>query len=227
MTERERGTAVCRERVALAEARFVRHSTDSHVAQPATRPMTKTISSRVLALLLLLAVTPGAALAQKQARVRTLGVGDTVRVVTPDQGEGPFLGVLTAYEWKGLTVRQRGTGVERTIPFSDVRGLARSLGVRRGHTAWRGARMGAFSLGAAGLVSGPLIATSDSGDRWELPGTTAFAAASGVVLGGAIGSALGWVLAREEWQEFQPPAAARVGVEPGGATVVGVSLRTR
>lgn len=201
----------------------MRHHTDSHAAQPATRPMTKTIPSRVLAVLILLAVTPGAALAQ-QARVRTLGVGDTVRVITPDQGEGPFLGVLTAYEWKGLTVRQRGTGVERTIPFSDVRGLARSLGVRREHTAWRGARMGAFSLGAAGLVSGPLIATSESGDRWELPGTTALAAASGVVLGGAIGGALGWALAREEWQEFQPP---RVSVEPGGATTVGVSLRTR
>jgi len=185
--------------------------------------MIKKISNRLLAVLLLLVVTPGAALAQ-QARVRTLAVGDTVRVVTPDQGEGPFLGVLTAYEWNGLTVRQRGTGVERTIPFSDVRGLARSLGVRRGHTAWRGARMGAFSLGAAGLVSGPLIATSESGDRWELPGTTALSAASGVVLGGAIGGALGWVLAREEWQEFQPP---RVTVEPDGATSVGVSLRTR
>ncbi|CAA9375687.1 MAG: hypothetical protein AVDCRST_MAG89-4978, partial [uncultured Gemmatimonadetes bacterium] len=27
--------------------------------------------------------------------------------------------------------------------------------------------------------------------------------------------------------EFQPPAAARVSVQPGGATTVGVSLRTR
>jgi hypothetical protein len=188
--------------------------------------MTKTNSSRVLAVLLLLAAAPGAAHAQ-EARVRALGVGDTVRVVTPDQGEGPFLGVLTAYEWNGLTVRQRGTGVERTIPFSDVRGLARSLGVRREHTAWRGARMGAFSMGAAGLVSGPLIATAESGDRWEIPGTTALAAASGVVLGSALGGALGWALAREEWQEFQPPAAARVSLEPGGATTVGFSLRTR
>ena len=188
--------------------------------------MTKINLNRLLAVLLLLAAVPAAVQAQ-ESRVRALGVGDTVRVVTPDQGEGPFLGVLTAYEWNGLTVRQRGTGVERTIPFADVRGLARSLGVRREHTAWRGARMGAFSLGAAGLVSGPLIATSESGDRWELPGTTALAAASGAVLGGAIGGALGWALAREEWQEFQPPAAARVSVHPGGATTVGVSLRTR
>jgi len=188
--------------------------------------MTKNISKAVLAVLLLLASVPGAAHAQ-QSRVRALAVGDTVRVITPDQGEGPFVGVLTAYEWQGLTVRQRGTGVERTIPFGDVRGLARSLGVRRQHTAWRGARMGAFSLGAAGLVSGPLIATSKSGDRWEIPGTTALAAASGVVLGGAIGGALGWSLAREEWQKFQLPSAARVSVDPAGATTVGVSLRTR
>jgi hypothetical protein len=162
--------------------------------------MTKTISNRLLAVLLLLAAVPGAAHAQ-HSRIRALGVGDTVRVVTPDQGEGPFMGVLTAYEWQGLTVRQR--------------------------TAWRGARMGAISLGAAGLVSGPLLATSESGDRWEIPGTTALAAASGAVLGGAIGGALGWALAREEWQEFQPPAAARVSVDPGGATTVGVSVRTR
>ncbi|MBW3572057.1 MAG: hypothetical protein KY467_13230 [Gemmatimonadetes bacterium] len=188
--------------------------------------MTKRISNRLLAVLLLLAAVPVAAQAQ-QSRVRALEVGDTVRVITPDQGEGPFTGVLTAYEWQGLTVRQRGTGVERTIPFADVRGLARSLGVRREHTAWRGARMGAFSLGAAGLVSGPLIATSQSGDRWELAGTTALTAASGLVLGGAIGGALGWALAREEWQEFQTPAAAHVSVYPGGATIVGVSLRTR
>ncbi len=188
--------------------------------------MTNKTSYRLLAVLLLLAAAPGAARAQ-ESRIRTLGVGDTVRVVTPDQGEGPFTGVLTAYEWNGMTVRQRGTGVERTIPFADVRGLARSLGVRREHTAWRGARMGAFSLGAAGLVGGPIIANAEAGDRWELPGTTALAAASGAVLGGAIGGALGWALAREEWQEFQPPAAARVSVHPGGPTTVGLSLRTR
>ena len=188
--------------------------------------MTKTISNRFLAVLLLLAAVPGAAHAQ-HSRARALVVGDTVRVITPDQGEGPFTGVLTAYEWQGLTVRQRGTGVERMIPFADVRGLARSLGVRRQHTAWRGARMGAISLGAAGLVSGPLLATSVSGDRWEIPGTTAVAAASGAVLGGAIGGALGWALAREEWQEFQPPAAARVSIDPDGATTVGLTVRTR
>ena len=188
--------------------------------------MTKTIANRLLAVLLFLAAVPGAAHAQ-QSRIRALGVGDTVRVITPDQGEGPFMGVLTAYEWNGLTVRQRGSGVERTIPFADVRGLARSLGVRRKHAAWRGARMGAFSLGAAGLVAGPLIATSESGDRWEIPNTTALAAASGVALGSAIGGALGWALAREEWQEFQPPAAAHVSMDHDGATTIGVSLRTR
>lgn len=202
----------------------MRHRRDSHAAQPASLPMTKKISTLVLAVLLLLAALPGAANAQP-GRVRALGVGDTVRIVTPNQGEGPFTGVLTAYEWHGFTVRQRGTGVERTIPLADVRGLARSLGVRRQHSAWAGARMGAFSLGAAGLVSGPLIATAESGDRWELPGTTALAAASGAVLGGAIGGALGWALAREEWQEFRPPAA-HVSVGPFGATTVGVSVRT-
>jgi len=51
--------------------------------------------------------------------------------------------------------------------------------------------------------------------------------ASGAVLGGAIGGALGWALAREEWQEFQPPAAARVSMDPDGATTFGISVRTR
>jgi hypothetical protein len=47
------------------------------------------------------------------------------------------------------------------------------------------------------------------------------------VLGGAIGGALGWALAREEWQEFQPPAAARVSMDPDGATTFGITVRTR
>jgi hypothetical protein len=147
-----------------------------------------------------------------------------VRIVTPDQGEGPLVGVLTAYEWKGMTVRQRGTGVERTVPFGDVRGLERSLGVRREHIAWRAARMGAFTLGAAGAVSGPLLATGDVNDRWEIPGTTALTAASGVLLGGVLGGALGYVLAREEWQRFQTP---RVTLRPGGGTEVGVAVHAR
>ena len=188
--------------------------------------MTKLISIRVLAAVLLLCAVPGLARAQ-HAPVRPLVVGDTVRIITPDLGEGPFMGVLTAYEWNGLTVRQRGTGVERTIPFADVRGLARSLGVRRQHTAWRGARVGAFTLGAAGVVTGPIIASADAGDRWGIPQTTALTAAGGAVLGGAIGGALGWMLAREEWQVFQPPAEARVSLQPGGGAQLSFSLHTR
>jgi hypothetical protein len=187
--------------------------------------MTKLISIRVLAALLLCAV-PGAARAQ-HAPVRPLAVGDTVRIITPDLGEGPFMGVLTAYAWNGMTVRQRGTGVERTIPFADVRGLARSLGVRRRHTAWRGARVGAFTLGAAGVVTGPIIASAEAGDRWGIPQTTALTAGGGIALGGAIGGALGWMLAREEWQAFQPPAEARVTLHPDGGTALSFSLHTR
>ena len=182
--------------------------------------MTRLISFRVIAVLAL-AAAPAAAAAQ-HAAPRSLAVGDTVRIVTPNQEEGPFLGVLTAYEWKGMTVRQRGTGVERTIPFADVRGLARSLGVRREHTAWRGARIGAFTLGAAGVVSGPLIASAEAGDRWDIPQTTALTGAAGTLLGGAIGGVLGYTLAREEWQEFRTPI--QVGLGPRGSTIVGVSL---
>jgi hypothetical protein len=160
--------------------------------------------------------------AAQHAPPRALAVGDTVRIVTPNQEEGPFLGVLTAYAHSGMTVRQRGTGVERTIPFADVRGLARSLGVRREHTAWRGARIGAFALGAAGAVTGPLIATAKAGDRWEIPGTTALTSAGGTLLGGAIGGVLGYTLAREEWQVFRTPLV-QMGVTPDGATL-GVSL---
>jgi hypothetical protein len=183
--------------------------------------MTKLSRTRVLALLLFAVPRPAAA---QQPPAHPLEVGDTVRIVTPDQAEGPFVGVLTAYEYRGMTVRQRGTGVERTIPFADVHSLSRSLGVRREHTAWRAARMAAFTLGAAGVVSGPLLATGDANDAWEIPETTALAAASGVVVGGAIGGALGWVLAREEWQRFQTP---HVTLRPGGGTEVGVSLTAR
>ncbi len=181
--------------------------------------MTRLIPLRVLAVLAL-AAAPGAAAAQQHAPPRALAVGDTVRIVTPNQEEGPFLGVLTAYEHTGMTVRQRGTGVERTIPFADVRGLARSLGVRREHTAWRGARIGAFALGAAGLVSGPLLATAEAGDRWQIPQTTVLTGTAGTLLGGAIGGVLGYTLAREEWQAFR---TVQVGVTPAGATL-GVTL---
>lgn len=176
---------------------------------------------RLLVPLLFLSAAPAAA----QQATRALAVGDTVRVRTPAGGAEPLTGVLTAYEHNGLSVRERGTGVERTIPFAEVRGLSRSLGVRRGHSAWAGARIGAFTLGAAGAVAGPLAAAGDTGDRWEIPGTTVAAAAAGVLLGGALGGGLGWVLAREEWQEFRTPVAAQAHAAPGGGTAVGVSLR--
>jgi hypothetical protein len=166
---------------------------------------------RILALVLL-----GAAPAAAQAS-RTLSLGDTVRVVTPDAGHEPLTGVLTAYRHDALTVRQRGTGVERTVPFAEVRGLARSLGVRRAHSAWAGARMGAFALGAAGAVAGPLAAAGRTDDRWEIPGTTVATTVAGTLLGGALGGALGWRLAHEEWLEFRVPVAAQASV--------GVSLR--
>jgi hypothetical protein len=181
--------------------------------------MTRKISIRVLAVLAL-AAFPGVAAAQ-HAVPRPLAVGDTVRIHTPNQEEGPFLGVLTGFGRNTMTVRQRGTGVERTIPFADVHGLARSLGVRRQHTAWRGARIGAFTLGAVGAVSGPLIASAEAGDGWDIPQTTILTSAAGTLLGGAIGGALGYTLAREEWQAFRTPL--QLGFGPGGASV-GVSL---
>jgi NhaP-type Na+/H+ or K+/H+ antiporter len=87
--------------------------------------------------------------------------------------------------------------------------------------------VGAFTLGAAGVVSGPIIASAEAGDRWDIPQTTALTAAGGIALGGAIGGALGWVLAREEWQEFQPPAEARITLNPDGGTALTFSLHTR
>lgn len=215
------GPILVREDAALFVQRELTHAKPARSGVPNTHSMTRLISFRALAVLAL-AAAPAAAAAQQPAP-RALAVGDTLRIVTPNQEEGPFLGVLTAYEWKGMTVRQRGTGVERTIPFADVRGLARSLGVRREHTAWRGARIGAFTLGAVGVVSGPLIATAEAGDRWEIPPTTALTGAAGTLLGGAIGGVLGYTLAREEWQEFRTPIV-QVGVGPRGSTVVGVSL---
>jgi hypothetical protein len=178
----------------------------------------------VLALLaLLLFAAPAAA----QRVPLTLSVGDTVRVLARTVSPRPLIGTLTSYRHDGLTVRDERTGTEQAVAFSALERLARGTGVHRGRSAVSGLRLGAFLGAAIGVVSGPLIATGDTRDDWEIANTTVATAVGGALLGSTVGGALGWVLAREEWVEFRLPVRSAVRWTADGAPSAGVSIRTR
>ncbi|HEX8433022.1 MAG TPA: hypothetical protein VF625_17175 [Longimicrobium sp.] len=175
--------------------------------------------SSVLALLaLLLFAAPAAA----QRVPLTLGVGDTVRVFAPSVSPRPLVGTLTGYRHDGITVRDERTGAEQSVAFSALERLARGTGVHRRRAAISGLRRGAFLGAAIGVVSGPLIATGDTGDDWEIANTTVTTTVGGALLGSALGGGLGWLLAREEWVEFRLPVTGAVSW-----TGAAVSIRTR
>jgi len=180
----------------------------------------------ILVLFALLALAAPAAAQRRAAPPLTLEVGDTVRVVAPRVSPLPLVGTLSAYRYNELTVRDEGSGEERTVGFPDVEKLARNTGKHRGKSALSGARRGAFLGGAVGAVSGPLLATGDTEDDLKIPGTTVLAAVGGTLVGGVVGGLLGWTLAREEWVEFQRPIVSTASWRAGGATSVGVSIRT-
>ncbi|HYW05976.1 MAG TPA: hypothetical protein VE913_03410 [Longimicrobium sp.] len=180
--------------------------------------------SPVLALLALLLF---AAPAVAQRAPLTLSVGDTVRVFAPTVSPRPLVGTLTAYRHNGLAVRDERTGTEQVVAFSALERLARGTGVHRRRAAISGLRRGAFLGAAIGVVSGPLIATGDTRDDWEIANTTVATTVGGALLGSAVGGALGWVLAREEWVEFRLPVRGAVSWTTDGAPSAAVSIRTR
>ena len=165
-----------------------------------------------LAALALSATLPHEALAQNGGH--TLLPGDTVRVLAPAYHAQRVQGELVLYQSDTLAVRETGSGTRYAFPVSAVRELYKNEGrdVRRSVRHW--ARAGLFLGAAAGLVAGPLIATSDA--EGGILGPTLVAGLGGGVLGLGLGAAGGTLFARDHWQRFRtpivPPASTGVAL---------------
>jgi hypothetical protein len=179
-------------------------------------PLMRTRFTRWLMVLALAAVLPRAAAAQGGSH--TLAPGDTVRVAAPSLHPGVIEGELLLYRGDSLAVREARTGTAYRFPLETIQLLEKNEGVDRGRSVRHWALAGLFVGAAAGLVSGPLIATSEAGGG--IVGPTVLTGLGGGVLGLGLGAAGGSLFARDRWQRFStpilPPAA------PG--TQVGVTI---
>lgn len=170
--------------------------------------------ARLLMALVLAAVPLRGAAAQDGSF--TLEPGDTVRVQAPSLHEGVIEGELLLYQGDSLAVREASTGTAYRFPLSTIRRLEKNTGTDRRRTVRHWAVAGLFVGAAAGLVSGPLIATAEAGGG--ILGPTLLTGLGGGVLGLGIGAAGGSVFARDHWQRFRTPI-------PPSAPAAEVSIR--
>jgi hypothetical protein len=167
--------------------------------------------ARWLMALMLAFVLPRAAEAQNGAH--TLLPGDTVRISAPSLHAGMIEGELLLYQGDSIGVREASTGAEYRFPLATVRRLEKNLGMDRRRSVRRWATAGLFLGAAAGLVTGPLMATANP--RGGIIGPTLLAGLGGGVLGVGLGAAGGSLFARDHWQRFRtpiPPAAPAVQI---------------
>lgn len=170
--------------------------------------------ARLLMTVALAALLPRGADAQDAGT--TLRPGDTVRVQAPALHRGVIEGELMLYQTDSLGVREASTGTAYRFPLAAVERLEKNLGRDRRRSVRRWALAGLFVGAAAGLVSGPLIATEV--DDGGIVGPTILSGLAGGVLGVGLGAAGGSVFAGDRWQRFRTPIlspdtpSARIGV---------------
>lgn len=172
-----------------------------------------------LLLPLLLPLFFPAAPAAGQSAPHTLLPGDEVQVVARGVRDARVRGTVVLYQGSTLDVREARTRSIVSIPVADIRMLARNVGMDRGRSAWFMARFGAFIGGAAGLVSGPLIATTHAPD--DFTEVLLVSGLVGTVAGAGTGAILGAVFARDRWQRFRMPIVPTV---EGGRTSLRVGV---
>ena len=172
------------------------------------------MANRLLALLLpllLLPVFPRLAAAQSGGVM--LRRGDEVRVHAPGFRRDRIRGTVVLYEGATLELRELTSGSVVSVPVPEIRDLARNQGRDRSRSAWRSARIGGFVGGGAGLVAGPLIATTHAPKRF---GEIMLVSGAVGLLGGAgLGAILGTVLAQDHWQRLRMPVAPVVSAAGG------------
>ena len=173
-----------------------------------------TIRLRNFLPVLLLTLQPAHSAAQT---TNTLRPGDDVRVHAPAVLRSRVRGTVVLYQGSTLDVRERNGGGVVSIPIASIEDLARNVGVHRGRSSWRMARFGAFLGGAAGLVAGPLIATTRAPDNFGEVMTVS--AVVGTLGGGGLGAIAGAAFARDEWQHFRMPIIPTLRVGEGSVEV--------
>lgn len=177
--------------------------------------MMPSLPARALLPLLLILCRPGGVAGQSSPS--TLHPGDEVQVHAPALRSSRVRGTVVLYQGATLQVREEGTGSVVSIPIEQIRLLARNEGTDRSRSSWWTARLGAFVGGAAGLVTGPLIATTRAPDNF-----TEVTVASGLVgaaAGAGAGAVLGALFARDHWQRFRMPIVPTVSASAGAVRV--------
>jgi hypothetical protein len=140
---------------------------------------------------------------EAQSGAHTLQPGDIVRVAAPALHDGLIEGELLMYQGDSLAVREASTGTAYRFPLATVQRLEKNEGKNRRRSVRQWALAGLFVGAAAGLVSGPLIATAEEGGG--IVGPTIITGLAGGVLGLGLGAAGGSAFSRDHWQRFQTP----------------------
>lgn len=163
------------------------------------RVSTQAIAS---AAVLFMAAAPAPA---QQLPVR-LGVGDQVRIQSPDRREGLVRARVQVLEEDGwITVQglTHGDLWSHRLVANDLLAVwRRRPPIER---MARGGRLGAFIGGSAAGVAAPLIAARRESVEldWMLAGTGAVA---GALLGGGLGAVIGRAVPQYQWVYFRVPA---------------------
>ena len=152
------------------------------------------------------------------ARAQTpapLAAGSRVRVTIRDAYPGRTTGTLLALGADTLRYRPDGDSASRVVLLGQVKQLEISRGVHR-HT-WQGFLTGAVAGAFTGVVIG--YASGDDPKQSFLSYTRGdkagiLGAALGVI-GGGVGTIIGFAHRSEAWQRVQPPYAISLAPEHG------------
>ena len=152
---------------------------------------------RVLFLLSLVCAAPTALPAQQL--VLPLQVGDRVKLAAR-LGDPMATANVLALRDDALSIAYVGdesTVIER--PFVSIETMRVSQGASRLASAKWAAGFGAFLVGGAGAVAGPLAAHSLG---WGIGQSIMTFAVGGALTGGSLGGAVGAILPRERWKTY-------------------------
>ena len=162
-----------------------------------------------------------------QARIPPDLVGERVRVTVARTGDS-FTGTVTSMGPAELMLTESG-GDARSIAYSDIDGIERSLGMQ--YKTWKGLGIGAGVGFALGGLTGVWLSNAVCGSCDPNTGEVFVKlGAVGALVGGLVGSVIGSARSRDRWESapLGLDASARILVRPApashGGWSIGVSL---